>query len=193
MQRPRSPSAGSIRKYVCSRRFRRAEARDKPRWHERFELESRFCMGDEGRQCRLRRRTPREYHTSTRAKRVEPTPRWRDNASIHIDDIGFWYWYRNCIAEHDCNIFKAREVATCQGGEFLVDLIGRYHPLRQHQHRENCRVVAGPSTDMRDRLAGFGSDSPDPACMQERLAVVDSLFGIERDQVVLINVARVSA
>ena len=46
---------------------------------------------------------------------------------------------------------------------------------------------------MRDRLAGFGCDSADPASMQERLSVVDSLLSIQCDQIVLIQVARVGA
>src|SRR5947208_1604225 len=46
---------------------------------------------------------------------------------------------------------------------------------------------------MRDRLAGFGCDSADPASMQERLPVVDPFRGIERNEIVLIQVARVCA
>src|SRR5437764_857995 len=46
---------------------------------------------------------------------------------------------------------------------------------------------------MRDRLASIWRDSPDPARVQERLPVVDSLFGVERNQIVLIKVTRVGA
>ena len=75
----------------------------------------------------------------------------------------------------------------------MFNLVCHNRPRRACKPRQHCRVISGPSRDMKDLLPLLHIERRKTNCVKNRLAVVDSAFGRKSHDDVLIQECRVVA
>src|ERR1700741_5067492 len=75
----------------------------------------------------------------------------------------------------------------------MFNLVCHNRPRRACKPRQHCRVISGPSRDMKDLLPLLHIERHKTNCVKNRLAVVDSAFGRKSHDDVLIQECRVVA
>jgi hypothetical protein len=69
----------------------------------------------------------------------------------------------------------------------MLDFISNNRPGRAGKPREDCGVIAGPGPHVKDLLAGLDVERRETEGVKKRLSIVDSAFGCDGDDNVLVQ------
>jgi len=130
-----------------------------------------------------------KQQASAGGERVEPNIERRCRARVGVDRVGRRQRAGGARTLLQRDVGAVREIFARPRRERRVDLEGFDMSARAHELGEDRGVIARSRADMQNALAGLQAERRDPGGMRARLAVVDAVHRVERDQSVDIDEA----